>query len=336
MKQTPLIFLLLSLLTACAAPTSVPAATVSVLPTASPVSGATDVAANTPIPTFKPTPPFVEYNQLAPETTGCLKNDMCLGLEVGDKEAAYLAVVEAFANGYEIKDWMKQMGFDNAEELLAFLRTSTHVDPATGEERAYWIPLTAPGGATFKILQGNGRYSGGIFSDENPAIVAQGGFWLDSVGFVAASKAEIDANTGGVADWLDKMWEQNGEDVLIRMGSRDTELWGMAVVDGQLVFVMVNSDDPLDSFAGRKEALLGHSGGKNDAKIISAAFGLYLEASVDYGNNKLGKEITNGIPALEPDSNKWRRPELCVAGDGCDGNIYDTDPWFVPKDTTIE
>jgi len=269
---------------------------------------------------------------------GCLKPDMCLGLEVKDKEAAYQAVVEAFYGEYENKDWMKQMKIGSLEAFKTFLKNSTHVDPATGEERAYWIPLTAPGGATFKILQGNGAVGGGAtFSDKNPAMVEQGGFWLDSIGFVAASKTEIDVNVGGVADWLKKMWEQNGKKVLLRMGSRNEELWGMTVVDGHLVFVSINSDDPLDVFDGRSEYLLGHSGGKNDAKIASAELQLYLETCAKYGNNRGSTDITNAIPKLQPDATLWvTGPYLCVSGNVCEGNIYGAPTWLAPQDTSAQ
>jgi len=336
MKNITLISLLLVLLTACAAPTSAPAA--AVLPTDSPVPSVTFTTTDTPLPTLTPTPQPVELNTLAPETMGCLKNDMCLGLEVKDKEGAYQAVVEAFYREYENREWMQQMKISSLEQFQAFLRTSTHIDPATGEERTHWIPLTAPGGATFKILQGNGAVGGGAtFSDKNPAIVEQGGFWLDTVGFVSASKAEIDTNKGGVADWLKKMWDQNGRKVLLRMGSRDEELFGITVVNRQLTFVSINGADPLDAFDGRVEYLLGHSDGKNDAKIASAQLQLCLEASVKYGNNRGSTDITSAIPKLQPDSTLWETgPYLCVSGNVCAGNIYGAPTWFVSQDTSVQ
>ncbi len=341
MKHITLISIFLVLLTACTAPTSVPAA--AVLPTDSPIPSMTFTATDTPLSTLTPTPLPVEFNQLTPEAMGCLKNDMCLGLGVKDKEKAYQAVVEAFYGEYENKDWMKQMKISSLEQFQAFLRTSTHIDPATGEERTHWIPLTVPGGATFKTLQGNGAVGGGAtFSGKNPAIVEQGGFWLDTVGFVAASKTEIDANKGGVADWLNTMWDQNGRKVLLRMGSRDEELFGITVVKGQLTFVSINGADPLDVFDGRVEYLLGHSDGKNDAKIVSAQLQLYLDASVKYGNNRTKTDITNGIvkngvPQLEPDPTLWETgPYLCVSGNVCAGNIYGAPTWFDSQDTSSQ
>jgi len=337
MKQTPLIFLLLVLLTACAAPTPSSTATVTASRMAPPVPSATDVAANTPIPTFTPTPPPAEFSQLAPENMGCLKPDMCLGLEVKDKEAAYQAVVEAFYGEYENRDWMKQMKIGSLEAFKTFLKNSTHVDPATGEERAYWIPLTAPNGATFKILQGNGAVGGGAtFSDENPAIVGQGGFWLNYIGLVAASKTEIDANTGAVADWLKKMWEQNGKNVLLRSSSVRVEEWGLTVVDGRVVFVSINNATPQE---GNKfnNMLLGQVDSTQDAKIVSAELQLYLETYAKYGNNRGSTDITNAIPKLQPDATLWvTGPALCVAGDGCEGNIYGAPTWFVSQDTSAQ
>jgi len=309
---------------------------------APPVPSATDVAANTPIPTFTPTPPPAEFSQLAPETMGCLKPDMCLGLEVKDKEAAYQAVVEAFYGEYENRDWMKQMKIGSLEAFKTFLKNSTHVDPATGEERAYWIPLTAPGGATFKILQGNGAPSGGAtFSDKNPAMVEQGGFWLDSIGFVAASKTEIDANAGGVADWLEKMWAKNGKKVLLQSDNAiPAELWGMAVVDGQLSFVTVNnaSDGSIPESFRYKDKLLNTTNAPSmNSKIVSSELQLYLETCAKYGNNRGSTDITNAIPKLQPDATLWvTGPYLCVAGDGCEGSIYGAPTWFVPQDTSAQ
>jgi len=257
---------------------------------------------------------------------------------VKDKEAAYQAVVEAFYGEYENKDWMKQMKIGWLEEFEKFLRNSTHVDPATGEERAYWIPLTAPGGATFKILQGNGTYSGGAtFSDKNPAIVGQGGFWLDSIGLVAASKTEIDANTGGVADWLKKMWEQNGKDVLLVSGSLSTEAWGVTVVDEQVVFVTINVNNPPEGLWSKKEEqlLLGHSDGKNDAKIVSAQLQLYLEACRKYKNYPGSKDISN--KGIEPDPTLWEvAPSLYIAGQYGKGSIYSVPPWVISQDTSAQ
>ena len=343
MKNITLIPPLLVLLTACAAPTSAPA--VAVLPTAFPVPSATFTATDTPLPTLTPTPQPVELNTLAPETMGCLKNDMCLGLEVKDKEGAYQAVVEAFYREYENREWMKQMKIGSLEQFQAFLRTSTHADPTTGQERTHWIPLTAPGGATFKILQASGTYTSAIFSDKNPAIVEQGGFWLDTVGFVSASKAEIDTNKGGVADWLNKMWEQNGHDSLISSGTIPMEFWGMVVVDGQLNFVAVNnaSDSSIpENFPYRDRLLNSVNTPELNAQIVSAELELYLKASVRYGNNRTKTDITNGIvkngvPQMEPDSTLWvTAPLLCIAGYGCLGNIHTAPSWFVPRDADVQ
>jgi len=232
------------------------------------------------------------------------------------------------------------MKIGSLEEFEKFLRNSTHVDPATGEERAYWIPLTAPNGATFKILQGNGAVGGGAtFSDKNSAIVGQGGFWLDSIGFVAASKTEIDANAGGVADWLEQMWKLNGKDVLIVSGSAPIiEGWAMAVgADGRLNFVTVNAADPPQEVwsAKAQQLLLGHSDGKNDAKIVSAQLQLYLEACRKYKNYPGSKEISN--KGIEPDPTLWEvAPSLYIAGQYGKGSIYSAPPWVISQDTSAQ
>jgi len=237
------------------------------------------------------------------------------------------------------------MKIGSLEEFEKFLRNSTHVDPATGEERAYWIPLTAPNGATFKILQANGTYTSATFSDKNSAIVEQGGFWLDSIGFVAASKAEIDANAGEVADWLKKMWAQNGKDSLISSGTIPMEFWGMAIVDGHLSFVTINNarnSDVPENFPYKDRLLNTTNTPERNAQIVSAEFGLYLDASIKYGNNRTRTDITNGVvingvPQLEPDSDLWvTAPLLCVAGYDCLGNIYGAPAWFISQDTSAQ
>ena len=340
MKQTPLIFLLLVLLTACATPTPSSTMIVTVSPSASPAPSAT--VTKTPLPTFTPTPPPVEYNQLAPETMGCLKPDMCMGLEVKDKESAYQAIVDAFANSYENRAWMSAMGLKSTEDFHNFLQNSTHVDPATGEERTHWVPLTAPNGATFKILQGTGNVGGSaFFSDKTPAIVEQGGFWLDGVGFVAASKTEIDTNAGGVADWLNTMWEQNGKNVLLRSSSVRVEEWGLVIVGGRVVFVSINNATPQE---GNKNnhMVLGQVNSVQDAKIVSAELALFLRASVEYGNNRTETDITNaivkdGVPQLESDPSLWvTAPSLCVAGYDCLGNIHSAPAWIVSQDASAQ
>ena len=234
------------------------------------------------------------------------------------------------------------MKISSLEQFQAFLRTSTHIDPVTGEERTHWIPLTAPGGATFKILQGNGAVSGGAtFSDKNSAIVEQGGFWLDTIGFVSASKAEISANNGDIADWLKRMWEQNGKNVLLRSSSVRVEEWGLAVVDEQLVFVTINNASVQDGNKNN-DYVLGQVDSAQDAKIASAQLQLLLAASVEYGNNRTKTDITNGIvkngvPQLESDSSLWvTAPPLCVAGDGCLGSIHRAPIWFVSQDTSVQ
>ena len=335
MKNITLISLLITLLTACSTPTPSLTATATTSRTA--LSSVTFTATDTPLPTLTPTPPPVEFNTLAPETMGCLKNDMCLGLEVKDKESAYQAVVEAFYGEYENREWMQQMKIGSLEQFQAFLRTSTHTDPATGEERTHWIPLTAPGGATFKILQGNGTASGGAtFSDKNPAIVEQGGFWLDTIGFVAASKKEIDANTGGVADWLKEMWDQNGKSILLQSdNSVPAELWGIAFVNGKLCFVTLNnaSEGSIpENFPDKDKLLSSTNIPKMNAKIASAELQLYLEACIEYKNYPGTRDISN--KGVEPDSTLWEvAPSLYIAGKYAQGNIYDAPSWFVASNT---
>jgi hypothetical protein len=231
----------------------------------------------------------VELNVIQPESMGCYKADMCLGLEVADGEAMYTQFLGAFAGSYENGPWMG--GIKTAEEFRAFLKTSMHADPTTGEMRPYWVPLER-NGAKFMLLQGNGAPAGGVFSAKNPAIVEAGGFFLDDVAFVVASKVEIVANKGGIADWLARMWEQNGKDVLIRMGSLRTEMWGTVIVDGQLVFVGLNNGVPLDNFDAKDE-LLGQSDPAKNGAILSAMLDLYLKITSGFANGSTGKYIGN-------------------------------------------
>jgi len=320
MKQTPLIFLLLVLLTACAAPTPSSTATVTASRMAPPVPGATDAATNTPIPTFTPTPPPVEFSQLASETMGCLKNDMCLGLEAKDGAALYTQFLDALAHSYENKQWMGNI--KDAEQLRAFLKTSMHPDPVTGEMRPYWMPFER-NGVNLKLLRGNkkGSYGASVFLDNNPGIEAAGGFFLDDIAFVAASKKEIDANVGGIADWLQKVEAQNGRYVLMQPGSRSEEVWGFAVVDGQAVFIAFNKNAPLDDF-DHPENLLGQADAAANGRILSAMYELYTRVYHEYGNDYPTNPQNTSNYKLEPDSSRWRSAAMCVEGNGirCDAH----------------
>ena len=124
---------------------------------------------------------------------------MCLGLEAKDGAALYTQFLDALAHSYENKQWMGN-NIKDAEQLRAFLKTSMHPDPATGEMRPYWMPLER-NGANLKLLRGNkkGSYGASVFLDNNPGIEAAGGFFLDDIAFVAASKTEVTANTGGIS-----------------------------------------------------------------------------------------------------------------------------------------
>lgn len=249
---------------------------------------------------------------------GCYDNDMCMDLDVVDGPARYQELANAFVVSYENKAWMASMGIKDVDGFMKFLKTSTHTDPLTGKERVGWVPLTAKDGKSkFTILQGNGSATGAIFSDKNPAIVEAGGFFFDKVAFVAASKAEIDANKGGVADWIKKMEQQNGRNVLIKTDSSVLgETWGLAVVDEQLVFVGLNRATVPDGFK-QKNRVLGQVDVNRDGQIMSAMWELYTRVYEKFANVK--DHISNS--ALEPDSNKWYRPSLCVAGSSgtCEG-----------------
>ena len=132
------------------------------------------------------------------------------------------------------------------------------------------------------------------------------------------------------------MLKQNGENALLRIGNLQTEAWGMGVVNNKLVFITINRSDPPSTFDGKVEHLLGHSGGKNDAKIASAQLQLFLEASVKYGNNRGSTDITSAIPKLQPDPTLWETgPYLCVSGNVCAGNIYGAPTWFVSQDADV-
>jgi len=231
-----------------------------------------------------------------------------------------LEVADGFVASYENRAWMASMGIKDIDGFMKFLETSKHTDPITGKERVGWIPLYAKDGkSTFKILQGNGSAANGIFSDKNPAIVKAGGFFFDNIGFVAASKAEIEANVGGVADWIKKMEEQNGKDALVSPSSIPSELWGLVVVDGQIVFVGLNKSAPVEGFP-QKDRFLGQPEPKRNAQIMSAYWELYTRVYLKFANG--GRNfIGNGIPELEPDPDKWYVPQLCVAGTSgmCEG-----------------
>lgn len=272
----------------------------------------------------------VEFNQIPAESMGCLKNDMCMGLEVADGEAMYTQLLGAFAGSYENKAWMG--GIKTAEELRSFLKTSMHADPTTGEMRPYWVPLER-NDAKFMLLQGGNNGGHGLFDSKNIAIQKMGGFFLDDIAFVAASKAEIDANVGGVADWIKKMEQQNGRNVLVNTGG-DIEQWGLVVVDGQLVFVGLNNGTPVDNFP-QKERILGQPETKKNGQILSAYYELYIRVYSLFGNNKAKDALSNS--KIESDFNKWYFPDLCVAGfgGGCEGkspsSFSGDDALFVPR-----
>ncbi|MBV6395011.1 MAG: hypothetical protein HFACDABA_00582 [Anaerolineales bacterium] len=302
MKRTSILILFL-LLASCAAPTE---SALTETPEATATAQATVTSTAVAVVALTATPEAIGPNTIATESMGCFKSDMCLGLEVVDGSARYTELLGAFAGAYENRTWMG--GIKTAEQFRAFLKTSMHPDPETGEMKPYWVPLERNGG-TFKILQGNGSATGGIFSDKNPAVVEAEGFFLDDIAFVAASKAQMDENEGGIADWIKKMEEQNGRNALIKTSSVPIEKWGLVLVDGQLVFVGLNNSIPTNPDL-QKNRLLGQVDTKRDAQIMSAMWELYTRVYGRFANVK--DHISNS--ALEPDSNKWDRPYLCIAG----------------------
>lgn len=303
------VLLLISCVPATAMPTATPAVTVTYTLTSSPVPTATE--------TITPTPKPLEPNVLQPETLGCYKNDMCLGLEAVDGHARYMELLEAFAVEYENRQYMA--GMRTADQFLEFLRNSKHADPVTGEMRPYWVPFKK-NGAEFRLLQGN-KYNP-VFIP-NSAMQSAGGFFLDDVAFIAASKKEVDTNKGGVSDWLNNMWEQNGEGVLVRTSITPVEMWGLTLVDGQLVFVGLNNAIPQNP-TFQTDRLLGQPDPNKNGQILSAYWELYVRVHGLYGNSAT-KNLNRGFITnfrLEPDSNKWYSPGLCIAtssGGYCDG-----------------
>ncbi len=302
-------FLLLSLLTiflsACAAPATM-TQTSEVFET-SEVSAVTATSEITVMPSETAT--AIPAPELAPNVIpdwemGCLKDDMCMGLEVADGHKNYMMMAEAFVASYENRAWLASMGIKDIDGFMKFLENSKHTDPITGNERIGWIPLVAKDGkSTFKILQGNGSAANGIFSDKNPTIVKAGGFFFDNIGFVAASKAEIDANVGGVADLLQKMRVQNGRDFLIRTSSVRIEEWGLGVLDGQLVFMGINNASLPTGFP-QGDRLLGQPDPEKNARIMSAYWKLYTDVYGKFANSRHGGSLVNSYLDLEPDSDK--------------------------------
>jgi hypothetical protein len=90
-------------------------------------------------------------------------------------------------------------------------------------------------------------------------------------------------------------------------------MWGIAIVDGQIVFVGINNAVAQDDFP-KKDWLLGQTDLERNGAILSSLWKLYLETYIRYGNSSNNQAITNGIPELEPDSTKWMSPNLCLAG----------------------
>jgi hypothetical protein len=251
---------------------------------------------------------------------GCLKKDMCRGLEAKDGAALYTQFLDALAHSYENKQWMGNI--EDAEQLRAFLKTSMHPDPVTGEMRPYWMPLER-NGVNLKLLRGNkkGSYGASVFLDNNPGIEAAGGFFLDDIAFVVATQSEIASNSGGVSDWLKKVTEQNGSHVLITTGSLGLEQWGFVVVDGQAAFVAVNNGIPPEDH-GDKDKLLGQVNSHRDAEILSAMWELYTRVYHEYGNDYPTNPQNTSNYKLESDSSMWRSATMCVAGNGirCDAH----------------
>jgi hypothetical protein len=96
-----------------------------------------------------------------------------------------------------------------------------------------------------------------------------------------------------------------------------------------VIFVVINNANPVDGNR-YNDLLLGQVNSAQDAKIASAAFELCLKVFPLYHNSKSGDFITNN--KIEPNSDKWGSPMLCVAGKGCDGQMYNSDDWFVPQE----
>ena len=332
-----IVFLALILLTACAAPTQ----TSEVF--AEHPAGTETSEVSTMIAILEPTVAPTAIPELGPNVIpagemGCYHDEMCLGLEVADPHGAYMMMAEGFVASYENRAWMSSMGIGDIDGFMKFLATSEHIDSVTGEMRKGWVPLVAlDGKSTFKILQGDGGAADGFFSDENPAIVKDSGFFFDHIGFVAASKKEIDADVGGVAGWIKKMEEQNGGKALVSISSNPIEKWGLVVVDGQLVFVGMNNGTPTNP-KFPVEKLLGQTEVKKNGQIMSAFYELYTRVYRFFANSKSGTSINNSKPDLEPDSNKWYFPQLCVAGTSgmCEGkspsSFSGEDALFVPAE----
>jgi hypothetical protein len=324
----PLIFFA----TACAAPTpEVSKTSEASFATITPKPAAT---AN-PEPTIAPPPPELGPNVIPAGEMGCYHDEMCLGLEVADPHGAYMMQAEAFVDSYENRAWMASMGIEDVNGFMKFLANSKHIDPLTGKERTGWIPLVAlDGKSTFKILQGH-EIADGLFTDKNPAIVKDKGLFFDKIGFVAASKAEIDANEGGVADWIKKMEEQNGKNVLVSISSNPIEKWGLVVVDGQLVFVGINNGIPTNP-KFPVEKLLGQPDPRKNARIMSAYYELYTRVYTKFGNSKSKDGLTNVM--LVTDQADVYGPQLCVAGTSgmCEGkspsSFFGDDALFVPAE----
>jgi hypothetical protein len=134
---------------------------------------------------------------------------------------------------------------------------------------------------------------------------------------VTASKKEIDANEGGIADWLDKIYKQNGKDVFAKFYGSDLEMSGLVIVDGQLFFVAMNNDTPRPDWSKNlKESLLGQKDPAANGRILSAFWEMYISVYHKFGNSRPGESRKGDFLSnykLEPDSNKWYKAELCVA-----------------------
>jgi hypothetical protein len=278
-----LIFVIL--ITACAAPTSVP-------PTAT-LTPMTPIATLEPSPTATPPAPTEGAGsvELQPQTVGCLHPEdvetWCAGLEPKDPHGLWQMAIDALVDGpANAEYWANTLGktAPTHEEKLAWLTTND-----------YFLPAVSPNGTDFLVLSSanGGKY--GEFRVNKPLKMAGGASIID-IPYVVLSPDTFQSNAGGIKDWYLKMINSHRGSNLI--GSNNIYSPGEAlgiVFDGEkFVFVGGSGRIPDNADPGKIKLTIGGNG-VEPTNIFSSLYRGYWFAVTTYTADDLNLKNSSGI-----------------------------------------